>query len=301
MSEQKIILITGTSSGFGFMASQQLAEKGHIIYASMRGIDEKNKKAAAALAESYKNIHIVEMDISNKDQVDGVVDQIISEQGRIDVAINNAGVMNVGVAEAYTAEQHYTQMEANYFGPVRIFRAVLPHMRAIKSGLILTVTSLAGRLVFPAFTTYNASKFAAEALAEGYRYELAPFGVDSVILEPGPFDTQLISNSPKPLDTQTVKAYGEHGARLNNVLAGFEDFYEQESNGLANPQILVDDMIKLIETPYGERPLRTVSGVDYGTRQLNDVSAPIQSEVLESMEMTDLDHFSASTSKTAGE
>ncbi len=289
MSEQKIILITGTSSGFGFMAAQQLAEKGHIVYASMRGVESKNKKAANALENASNNIHVVELDVSSDDQIKNVVAKIIDEQGHIDVAINNAGVMNVGITEGYTDVQHYTQMEANYFGPMRLFRAALPHMRAAESGLILTVTSLAGRLIFPAFTTYNASKFAAEALAEGYRYELAPFGVDSVILEPGPFNTSLISNSPKPADKDVVKSYGKHGERINGVLEGFESFYEEEGEGLANPQVLVDDMIKLIETPYGQRPLRTVSGVDYGTRKLNEASTPIQASVLEAMEMTDLD------------
>ncbi len=289
MSNKKVVLITGTSSGFGFIAAQQLAQKAYTVYASMRGVDSSNKAAAEALKTASSHIHVVELDVTKEVQINALVAQIVAEQGQIDIVINNAGLMNVGISEAYSLDQHYAQMEVNYFGPARIFKAVLPHMRAAKSGLLLTVTSLAGRLVFPAFTTYSASKFAAEALAEGYRYELSPFNVDSVILEPGPFKTQLINNSPKPDNEQVVSAYGEHGQRLNGVLAGFDTFYEQEGEGLANPQTLVNDMINLIESPYGQRPLRTVSGVDYGTRALNETSAPVQQGILEALGMTDLD------------
>ncbi len=288
MAEQKVILITGASSGFGHLAAARLAAKNHIVYASMRGTDGRNKSPAAALRQANANIRVVELDVTDGTQVQRGVERIVAEQGRIDVAVNNAGVAYLGVTEGYTDAQHRAQMDANYFGPMRLFRAVLPHMREARSGLVLTVTSIAGRLVFPAFAAYSATKFAAEALAEGYRYELAPFGVDSVILEPGPFNTQLLSNTAKPADTATVAAYGEHGERLSALQAGFEAFYAAESEGQANPQIVVDDMIKLVETPFGRRPLRTVSGVDYGTRSLNEAGAPIQAGVLEAMQMTDL-------------
>ena len=153
MTNQKTILITGTSSGFGFLAAQQLAEKGHVVYASMRGVNLKNKDAAKELSNHHDNINIIELDVTDDKSVQAAVDCVISEQGKIDVLINNAGVMNIGLTEGFSIEQLQGQMDVNYFGVARMFKSVLPHMREAKDGLVITVTSIAGRLPFPAGKT----------------------------------------------------------------------------------------------------------------------------------------------------
>lgn len=289
MNKQQVIFITGTSTGFGRQLAEQLSKKGHYVYAAMRNTESKNYEVANELKAAAHTLKVVEVDVSSTEQVDAAVKRIIDEHGRIDVAINNAGIMNVGVTEGFNEKQLYTQMEANFFGPARIFRAVLPHMRKANNGLVITVTSLAGRIIIPGFTTYNTSKFAAEALAEGYRYELKPFNVDSVIVEPGPYKTKLISNSPAPEDEKVVSAYGEFGERLRSTLDGFNDFFDQDAEGLTNPQEVVETIIKLIETPYGKRPLRTVSGIDYGTRELNTKVSMVQHGTLKELGFDDLD------------
>ena len=293
MTDSKVILITGTSTGFGRLAAVKLAELGHRVYASMRGVHGKNAQAAEDLKQTHQNIRVLDIDVTRDETIATAVDQLIREQGRIDVLINNAGIMNIGLTEPFTIEQIHQQMDVNYFGVARMFKAVLPHMRERKQGLIVTVTSIAGRFIFPAFTSYNSSKFAAEALAEGYRYELSPFGIDSVILEPGPFKTEIVGNKLVPKDQTALQGYGEFGAMPEKVIGGFAEFMEQNQDGDCDPKIVVDDMVKLIDTPFGARPLRTVSGLDYGARELNKTYGEFQRQVLESMEMTHLDPSAA--------
>jgi len=289
MTNSKVILITGTSTGFGNLAARKLAELGHRVYASMRGVKGKNADAAKALQQANENLSVLEIDVTDSQTIDRAVAEVIEAQGRIDVLINNAGVMNLGLTEAFTHEQLHTQMDVNYFGVARMFKAVLPHMRQRRDGLIVTVSSVAGRLVFPGLVSYNSSKFAIEALVEGFRYELSPFGIDSVIIQPGPFKTSILGNKLLPDDQAVLEGYGELANMPEQVMQGFAEFMEANKDGDCDPKIVVDDMIKLIDQPFGERPLRTVSGIDYGTRELNEVNAGFQRSVLESMEMTDLD------------
>jgi NAD(P)-dependent dehydrogenase (short-subunit alcohol dehydrogenase family) len=116
----------------------------------------------------------------------------VNEAGRLDVLVNNAGVMSIGLAEGFTEEQARRKMDVNFLGPFRLCRAVLPHMRGRRSGLIVHVTSIVGRIVFPGAALYCASKFAHEALAEALHYELTGTGVESVIVGPGPYATHLL-------------------------------------------------------------------------------------------------------------
>ena len=296
MTDQKVILITGTSTGIGRIAAEKFAELGHRVYASMRGAQDKNAEAAKALALTSPQISVVDIDVTKEETVAEGVARIVAEAGRIDVLINNAGIMNIGLTEPFSMGQLHQQMDVNYFGVARMFKAVLPHMRRRRHGLVVTITSLAGRLVFPAFTSYNSSKFAAEALAEGYRYELSPYGVDSVILEPGPFKTDLVDNRHLPADGAVLGEYGEFGDMPNQVIAGFGAFMEEHKAGDCDPQVVVDDLVRLVDAPFGERPLRTVSGLDYGLRGLNEVYAEYQHKVLEAMEMTHLEPKPANVS-----
>lgn len=297
----KVILLTGASSGLGHLTTKTLARAGHTVYAAMRDLKGRNQTKAEALLDWAKHeglaLHLIELDVTDQAAIEGSVQQIVAAQGRIDVLVNNAGVMNVGITEAYTAQQLQQQMQVNFFGPVQLDRAVIPQMRQQGSGLLLHISSLAGGMVFPYFGIYCASKAALESMAEAYRYELSGQGIDSIIVQPGPFATGLIGNSPKPADQERLKAYGEAAAVPEKMLESFEQFYA--SDNAMDPQTVADDVSRLIALPAEQRPLRTVSGLDYGLRSKNEQAIPIQQGLLQALGMQQMDPtFSAASAES---
>jgi NAD(P)-dependent dehydrogenase (short-subunit alcohol dehydrogenase family) len=279
--DPRVILITGTSSGIGRLAAETLARAGHSVYASMRDSASRNREAADALEKI--SVRVIDLDVSRANSVDDAVKTVIREAGRLDVLVNNAGHMSIGIAEAFTEAQVQQQMDVNFLGPVRMCRAVLPHMRQRRQGLIIHVTSVVGRVVFPACAFYCASKFALEAYAEVLHYELSELGVESVIVEPGPFPTRLLANSPEPADRVRAEAYGSI-AQIRSVFADtFSKFFASEQS--TNAQDVADAIVYLVQTPAGQRPLRTVCGPDYGAIAINQHAAPIQAEILSGLGM----------------
>jgi NAD(P)-dependent dehydrogenase (short-subunit alcohol dehydrogenase family) len=284
------VLITGTSSGFGRLIAETLAGKGHTVYASMRGIAGKNEKAAGelrALTTSGK-VHVVELDVTSQASVDAAVKGILDQGGKLDVVVNNAGLGSLGYEETFTAEQMQTVFDVNVFGVQRVNRAVLPSMRAQGSGLLIHITSGLGRLVLPLMGVYGASKFALEALAESYRYELSPIGIDSVILQPGAFGTDFGKNSLPPAEADRVSGYGAAAKIQEQMGAAFAHMFSGPD--VPDPQLVADAVLKLIETPSGERPLRTVVDplTGQGTTAINGVAAQVQAGALEAMGMKSL-------------
>jgi len=292
----KVVLITGSSSGFGRLTAETLARQGYTVYAAMRDPTGRNSSVASALTElsSHAGLALqpLALDVTDSNSIESAVNHIVNEQGQIDVLVNNAGIMMVGITEAYTLEQIKQQMDVNFYGPAQLDRAVIPHMRKQRSGLLIHVTSLAGRLVFPYFGIYCASKFAIEALAESYRYELSAQGIDSVIVEPGPFSTSLITSSPKPQDQTRLANYGDVAESPDKMLASFEAFFQ--SKDAIDPQVVADDITRLIPMSHKQRPLRTVSGLDYGLRDLNAATEPMQRGLLETLGLLNLDPTSES-------
>ncbi|AZP14354.1 SDR family oxidoreductase [Undibacterium parvum] len=288
MQQSKTIVITGSSSGFGALTAKSLAAHGHDVIATMRDASTRNlaKKAdleSFARSGGYR-LQVVELDVTSDDSVAAAMDHITSTHGVVDVLVNNAGVMNIGVTEAYSIAELQTQFDVNTLGPARMFRAVLPGMRTQGSGLIVSVTSLAGRVVFPFFGAYAASKFALEALAEAYRYELSGTGVDSVIVEPGAFGTELLPRSPAPNDKATVDAYGAVGRIPDAMKASFQKMYDSPEP--PQPQDVADAIVRLIEQ-NNRRPLRTVvmaPGMDFGVERLNQAVSTIQNELMTTLE-----------------
>jgi NAD(P)-dependent dehydrogenase (short-subunit alcohol dehydrogenase family) len=277
----QVILITGTSSGFGRLTAETLARGGHCVYASMRDTKSRNREAAEALSKTP--VRVVEMDVTRTESVSQAVQSVIQEAGRLDVLVNNAGHMSVGIAEAFTEAQVQQQMDVNFHGPVRTCRAVLPHMRERRQGLIIHVSSIVGRVLFPGCAFYCASKFALEAYAEVLHYEVRGLGVESVIVEPGPFPTQLLANSPEPADRPRAEAY-ESMAKVREVFAdSFSNFFASQKS--TKPQHVADEIANLIGTPSGRRPQRTVCGPDYGAIAINAHTAPIQASVLRALGM----------------
>jgi NAD(P)-dependent dehydrogenase (short-subunit alcohol dehydrogenase family) len=284
----KKILITGCSSGFGYDSSKYFAEKGHHVYATMRNVAGKNAKPASelkAFADSNGyHIDILEIDVTSDDSVQAAVAQV----PEVDVLINNAGVGFGGPIEAYSSEEVLAQLDLNIVGTLRMAKAVLPGMRARKSGLIIQVSSTAGRAAFPGWGIYHASKWGLEGVSESMRYELAPLGIDVVILEPGPFSTNFFGGVVAPKNAEMASAY-QHVQGFNegfgkNVMAAFAD-----ENAPTDPMIVVKDFEKLINMPAGTRPMRTISGLDFGFQALNDATDPIRKAGLAAMGVGDWD------------
>src|SRR5437879_1180270 len=205
------ILVTGSTSGFGRLTVETLARQGYRVFAGMRAAAGKNAPAAEelrALAQREQlALQIIEIDVTDDASVERAIAAIIETTGRLDVVVNNAGVSYSGPLEAFTLEQVRQQFETNVFSVLRVNRAVLPQMREQGSGLLLQIGSIAGLLAFPLLGLYGATTIALEGLTESYRYELAPFGIDAVIIEPGTFPTAIGANRQVAADDQRFGLY----------------------------------------------------------------------------------------------
>ncbi len=250
----KKILVTGASSGFGRLITHALLKKGNIVVASMRGVEDKNKSVAADLKEACA--HIVEIDVTSDHSVNRGVSAAIAKAGGLDVVVNNAGVGVLGLQENFTIEDWQKVFDVNLFGVQRVNRAVLPHMRDNKTGLLIYVTSLLGRFTIPFYGPYNASKWAMEAMAENYRTELSGFGIQSCIVEPGGFPTSFHGNLIKPSDDSRDASYGEFARVPEMSFANFQQALA--ANPEQNPQNVADAVADLIQMPADKRPFRTV-------------------------------------------
>jgi NAD(P)-dependent dehydrogenase (short-subunit alcohol dehydrogenase family) len=279
MNSKQVVLITGSSTGFGRLFAETLARKGHTVFATMRdpgGRNAKNGSEIRTLAERDSlPIYVLELDVTDDASVERAVDAAIAKAGRIDVVINNAGYFVSGLAEAVTTEQAQRLMDANFFGPVRVNRAVLPHMRRQRSGMLMHISSGAGRVVLPSMGLYCASKFALEALAEAYNYELAAQGIESVIVEPGQYETPIFGNTVTAADEARTNTYGAVKQFPDKVNAAL-------SSTAGNAQEVADTVLQIIETPAGERQLRYfVSPQNFGVDEINALSKQVQANVLE--------------------
>lgn len=282
------ILITGCSSGFGLDAAKTLADKGHHVYATMRAVEGRNAGPARELRDYQPgaggSISVHDMDVTSDESVAAAV----GEMGDVDVLINNAGYGYGGPVESFTGDEIRAQLDLNIVGTARVASAVLPGMRARGDGLIIQVSSTAGRGAFPGFGVYHASKWGLEGMSEAMRYELSPLGIDVVIVEPGPFATNFFDNLKQGSRQEVMSAYGHVG----EFFQGFEGTVrELFANGDAptDPHIVVDIFERLIDMPKGTRPLRTIAGLDFGFQAVNDATDPIRRAGLASMGVADWD------------
>jgi NAD(P)-dependent dehydrogenase (short-subunit alcohol dehydrogenase family) len=279
----KNIIITGSSSGFGLKAAKDFTDKGYQVFATMRKPHGKNAEKKAELEGHSSNIKVVDMDVTDDSSVKNAIDVIISEAGNIDILINNAGIMYLGITEAFSVEQVRFQMETNYFGAIRVMQAILPSMRKAGSGLIINTSSLVGRMSPPFFGTYTATKHALEGYSQALRYEVSPFGVDVVMVEPGPFGTGLLASGQAPAHNEVLETYGE----LAGIPAAMGENFAQmlQSEDAPDPQWVVDAYLKLADMPAGKRPTRTVVGITWGVDEINKLTQPIQDRVLKEMQL----------------
>jgi short-subunit dehydrogenase len=180
---KKVVLITGASSGIGKVAAFKLFEKGFVVYATARRIEKMDDLKA-------RGINVIKADVTDYNLMQSVVNQIIYKEGRIDILVNNAGYGSYGAVEDVSIEEAKYQFEVNLFSLAELSKFVIPHMRNQKSGRIINVSSVAGKISEPNGAWYHSSKFAVEGLSDCLRQELKPFGIDVVLIEPGPIYTE---------------------------------------------------------------------------------------------------------------
>ena len=281
----KTILITGASSGFGRDTAETLHRAGHTVYASMRGVQGKNREAAEALRKL--GIKTVELDVSDDASVEAGVENVLAEAGTIDVLVNNAGIASAGVTEAFTTEQAKAIFDTNVIGLLRVTRAVLPSMRRQHDGLIINLGSILGRVTFPFVGIYGASKFAVEALTDSLRYELSQLGVEVVEVQPSGYPTNFFTNLQSPASTEVTKSYGEVGeipeAMVKTLTASLE------GKDAPDPHDVAEAIAKLVGQSKGSRAARTVVGAPFGSDKANEDVAPLQAKVVEALGLSHLE------------
>jgi NAD(P)-dependent dehydrogenase (short-subunit alcohol dehydrogenase family) len=275
----KTILITGASSGFGRTTAEALAHDGHTVFASMRDPGAKNRNHAQELRQ--QGIAVVELDISSDTSVDHAVKEVLADAGRIDVLINNAGIASAGITEAFTADQAKVVFNTNIVGLLRTNRAVLPTMRARGDGLIINIGSILGRVTFPFFGIYGASKFAVEALTDSLRYEVSQFGVDVVLVQPSAYPTNMYATILQPADAARVADYGDIAQIPGKMFEAFREMFA--SANAPDPRDVAATIAGLIAAPKSARPPRIVVGQAFGAGAVNEAVAPIQQQVIETL------------------
>lgn len=252
--DKKKIIITGAGGGFGLLITRALIEAGHTVIGTMRDISGRNK----AHAEALKGLgaSVIEMDVTNDASVEKAIAAAIKEAGSVDVLINNAGVGVLGVQETFTAGDLQKLFDINVFGVHRVTRTLMPHLRAKKSGLVINISSLLGRIAVPFYGPYNASKWALEGLTENYRIESSQSGVDVCIVEPGGYPTSFIDNLMRPSDQERISALKEMSEAAEGFLKGFEQALA--GNPAQDPKNVATAIVNLVQTTPGTRPFRTI-------------------------------------------
>jgi NAD(P)-dependent dehydrogenase (short-subunit alcohol dehydrogenase family) len=275
----KAILITGAATGFGRDTAETLARAGHTVFASMRDPQGRNREHAEALRK--QGIAVVELDVTSDQSVDRALKHVLAQAGRIDVLVNNAGIASAGVTEAFTPDQAKIVLNTNVVGPFRVSRAVLPAMRKQRDGLIINVGSIVGRVTFPFFGIYGASKFAVEALTDSLRYEVSQLGIEVALIQPSAYPTPMYANVQQPADAERAAAYGEVGEIPAAMFKHFTAMFAAAD--APNPHDVAEAVAKLVALPRGNRPARTVVGAAFGADAVNAQTAPVQAQVVEAL------------------
>ena len=255
-SNQKVAVVTGSSSGIGFETSLTLARRGFFTYATMRNIGKGASIKSVATKEGLP-IRVAQLDVTEDRSINDAVHSIISDVGKIDVLVNNAGYGLNGAFEDLAMEEIKAQFETNLFGVIRVSQAVLPIMRKQKSGIIINISSAAGRFGYPGESAYVSTKFAIEGLSESMEYELEPFGIRVVLVEPGPIRTNFADGMVAAKKSQDrISPYAEFMKKLNAVLASIRE-------NASSPDLVAKVVLKAVTS---ENPsLRYLAGKDMET------------------------------------
>lgn len=252
----KIVFITGTSTGFGKLTATTLAKAGYTVIAGMRGISGKNEAVAKELG-ALPNIEVVEIDVTDDFSVTNAFEKVLQKYGKIDVLVNNAAVSGFGLLEAYSLDRIRQMFEVNFYGVIRTYQAVLPSMRAHKSGLIINISSGASAHTSPFMVPYFASKFGVESITEGLQDELKQFNIDNVSIQPGVYPTEMNTGEKTGVnaDKLEIAAHYDPVATEQFNAIGAALFGKMKEFNM-NPQTIADGILQLIQMKEGSRPLR---------------------------------------------
>ena len=223
-----VVLITGISSGFGLATAQLLAEEGHIVYGTVR-----------REVEPLNGVHYLKVDVRDREAVREVVKQVVDQEGRIDVLVNNAGMGIGGPVEFATEEEIREQMDTNFIGLVHFVTAVLPYMRSQRAGKIIAISSIGGLMGLPFQGFYSASKFAIEGYCEALRLEMKQFGVKVVVVRPGDFSTGFTGSRKKTIHAEASQIYTSYVESMTKV--------EHDETGGLKPQVLAHKISGIIQ------------------------------------------------------
>jgi NAD(P)-dependent dehydrogenase (short-subunit alcohol dehydrogenase family) len=240
-TNQKIAIVTGSSTGIGYETSLTLARNGFLTYATMRKLNKAENIKSVATKENLP-VHIQQLDVTDDVSVKNAIQTISSETGgRIDVLVNNAGYGLNGAFEDLSMNEIKAQYETNFFGLIRVTQAVLPIMRGQKSGTIVNISSGAGRFGFPSGSAYVSTKFAVEGLSEAISYELEPFGIKVIIVEPGVIRTNFGNGSVVAKKSQDPNS--PYSQMMKKIANSFEELMKNSSS----PDLVANIVLKAVK------------------------------------------------------
>jgi short-subunit dehydrogenase len=252
-TSQKVALVTGASSGMGYVFAQQLQDAGFVVYAVARRMDRMADLRA-------RGIKTIAMDVTDEESMSVGVAQILSETGRIDVLVNNAGYGSYGAVEDVPLDEARRQFEVNVFGGARLIQLVMPTMRARRSGTIINVTSMGGKIYSPFGAWYHSTKFALEALSDCLRLEAKPFGINVVVVEPGAIRSEWSRIAGDNLvKTSSKGAYAEKAGMASKA------FYSEATAKQSSPPEVVGKAV--VKAATTRRP-KTRYAVGFGAKPL---------------------------------
>ena len=291
---KKVIVITGASSGFGALAARALARAGHTVYATMRETTGRNAPQVAEVArysaDQGVDLRTVELDVASATSVEQGIATIIADAGRLDVVVHNAGHMSFGPAEAFTPEQFAELYDINVLSTQRVNRAVLPHMRMRREGLLVWVSSSSTRGGTPPYLSpYFAAKAAMDSLAVSYAAELTRWGIESAIIVPGAFTkgTNHFAHSGAPADKERATAYnaGPYAGVPEQALKGLASLEPPD----ADVNEVAAAIVRIVDMPFGTRPFRThIDPSHDGAEIVNGVADRVRAEMFRRIGLEDL-------------
>lgn len=242
INTKKIIIITGAASGIGLAASIYLTKMGHTVYAGILNDVEKERLTEEAIKNNI-TLKTIQIDVNDHELIKNGIATILNHEGRIDALVNNAGYGLAGFLEDCSIEEMKKQFETNFFGAMRLIKEILPIMRKQKSGYIINISSVFGRISFPITSAYNASKAALSAITDALRMEMAPFGIKATAIEPLNIKTNfnktvIIAEKSKKPESPYKKYMDFYMSKMNNA---------HEKN-LSNPVIVAEKILQILNT-----------------------------------------------------
>ncbi|MBK5431896.1 SDR family oxidoreductase [Bacillus sp. TH25] len=239
---KKIAIITGASSGFGLLTTLELAKKDYFVIATMRNLEKQvDLISQATKLDLQQNIKVQQLDVTDQSSIHSF-QLFLKEINRIDILINNAGYANGGFIEEIPVEDYRKQFETNLFGAISITQLVLPYMRKQKSGKIINISSISGKVGFPGLSPYVSSKYALEGWSESLRLEVKPFGIDVALLEPGSYNTNIWEVGKQLAENQsdTTSPYKEYMDKIQKHINNGNDT-------LGNPMDVANKIVEIAE------------------------------------------------------